>query len=337
MDFETAYDKLFDITSPDEQLAYSEELVKQAENNGQIGWVYLLAMFRSEVLYKIGRYKEFLVSFDWCWNTYLKNEKIIPKEEVVEILTHYRWAIQLLVELPQIDKGTIVKSLEEFNGQVEKHNFSKRSVYFLNYQVLLAMNDFKEADKHWDKWRQEEIDELTVCAICESHEVIMNEVRNGNVEGALELFRNIEESKQTCIFAPKHTYAEMCVELVQSNPEIAETIHQKGYFAIASDAKMMKWICLHTLFLTATNSPLAEATWSNSHDLFEQGESRIGEFYFLLSTFCLFNKNTKLIDKYNFDIEKVLFMLQESADLYDIRNENDGFQDIMNHFFELTQ
>ncbi|GAB6548960.1 hypothetical protein bcgnr5378_08410 [Bacillus cereus] len=337
MDFEIEYDKLFDITSPDEQLACSEELVMKAENEGQIGWVYLIAMFRSEVLYNIGRYKEFLVSFDWCWNTYLKNAKIIPEEEVVEILNHYRWAIKLLVELPQIEKETIIKSLEEFNDHVEKQSFSKRSVYFLYYQVLVAMNDFNEADKYWDKWRQEKIDELTVCPICESHEVIMNEIRNGNIDGALELFRGIEESEQTCIFTPKQTYAEISVQLVQSHPEVAATIHQKGYFAIANDAKMMKWICLHTLFLTATDSPFAEVTWRNSHDLFEQGESRIGELYFLLSTFCLFNKNPELIDKYNFDIERVLFMLQESADLYDIRNENDGFQNIMNYFFEITQ
>lgn len=336
MNWEQEYLWVQQMTLPSEQLEYLEFLIDSADREEDWVWLYVFATFRNILLYEDGKYHEFLGSFEWCLDFCERNHSLFHAEQILVLLWQYKWALELYLQFPETPRDVIEESLEDYRFWLQRYNFSYRSFHFLSYQTYTAMHDEETATVHYDLWRSSEQDENLDCLSCEYFEEMLYEIQNGSIDKGLLLLEKIEELNG-CSSIPYRMYASLLLPLYSTHPDRAKHFHEIGYFYSFQHPRFLRLQSFHVLYLLSISIHKAEKAWIRAYESAAMCESEYDQFVFLLCSWCLFSLSPELAKKHEFDLEKLSYMVQESADAFDVRNGNDGCHRWINTIFEYVE
>ncbi len=208
--------------------------IQQADQEGDYENGFL---FRGELIRESAFYNDYMDAYIIFPEYYAMYEKYPDLNENYSwnVIWKFKWIIENSDCFYQISMDEVKKYLNTFKHMSETLGFSRRTYYYLMFQ-LYEYSDLEKANQYYERFQAEPRDDLSDCKACELSSEIQLQLLNDREKLALEMFKPLSNGIYSCTEQPSFTYAKFGKYYFgKGEYEKAETYYKKFYSSLLKD------------------------------------------------------------------------------------------------------
>jgi hypothetical protein len=232
------------------KIALAEEAVRLAEMSGDDEKAEPAREFLIEAAIFGGRPDVALVTFS---RSLAFSDAHSDDTDLHQVLWKYKWILGNLDTMPQVTKGQIEQSLQDFGSRCEAGGFTTYAADKLRWALAISMGDVDGARAAFDRFEKAKRDDLGDCIACVQDEIVRHFAFIGDPERALQAAEPVLKRKMQCKEIPHRTYARVLEPMFELGQwEKAADCHRKGLRLIQRNPEFLEHQAQHMTFLCLT-------------------------------------------------------------------------------------
>lgn len=193
-----------------QKLLLLEEAIQIADQYLTKREAYEARMEHTDVACSAGYADRMIVSFAWCLSRF---EGSPGEYSQSELLWKYKWVLNQIWHLPQLDVGRIDAVFDDFKAKYLQYGYSLRPYYRNRVVLLQSLGRMEEAEREYKLWREAPRDSMSDCRACEQNDFGYFYFRMGEPEEGIKALKPILAGKMTCHAVPENTYGQLILPL----------------------------------------------------------------------------------------------------------------------------
>ncbi|WP_456272180.1 hypothetical protein [Bacillus sp. AK031] len=285
----------------------------------------------------LGEYELLFDHYFWCLDFFQHNEEHL-EDWALQILWAFKWTLEHIVKFPHVEEETILNLFSDFDGLLEKYQYSKRPLYQFQHKASLLAGDFENAEKYYALWISSSRDDLSDCPACELQSQMEYLFLVDETEEALQISERLLNREVTCDEIPHLTYSKLLLPYLKlGRKEEAQTFQSEGYFMIYQKPHMLVEASEHLLFFALTAPKAGRKLFEKHIGTADADKNPYGQFCFYLASLAWGKALKKEGQRVPFSLNEMEEIVLAIADDFDERNGNENFLNRINDTLSLLE
>ncbi|MUT64803.1 hypothetical protein [Paenibacillus sp. NEAU-GSW1] len=272
--------ELWSMPDGKRKLTVMEEAIRIADQHMTESDAYDARMDYSSAALECGCPERIFISFSWCL---AKFEQRPGEYSSYMIMWHYKWVLNQIWRLPQVELEQIERIFEDFRQKCVQYGYSLRAYYQQKVNFMLSQGHMEEAAAMYKKWRETPRDQLSDCRACEQNLFGEYYFQINHLKRGMQTIKPILEGKLSCRSIPQNTYSNMIVPLLKLGEyDQAVEIAKKAYRSIEGPSYLAEY-GVFMEFFTVTDMAKAVKLYERTIRLGLESKMPWDRFQYLLS------------------------------------------------------